>query len=106
VVQFVIQFDDPGQQVATADGRIQVGSGTGIGHAAIARQEDVDGAVDKVVAEPADRPSQRVDHVGEATGLGPRLALRGQEGHTKSHGGMVEGVVADARRLVRLNRFT
>ena len=49
--------------------------GTRFGHVAVARQEDIHGANDRLISQPADRPRERIDDVGETARLGPRLAL-------------------------------
>ena len=58
----------------------------GLGHRSVARQEDVDRRRDVVAVEAAERPGERVDDVGQAAGLGPRLAFRGEKGHAHRHG--------------------
>ncbi len=59
----------------------------GNGDAPVARQEDVDRGLELVTADRAERPGERIDHVGQAAGLGPRLALGRQERHPHRHGG-------------------
>jgi hypothetical protein len=54
------------------------------GDAAVARQEDVDRAVD-ASGQPAEAPGQRVDDVAEAAGLRPRLALGGDHRDAQRH---------------------
>ena len=50
----------------------------GTRHRAVARQEDLDRLVERA-GDPAEGPGERVDDVAEAAGLGPRLALGGDE---------------------------
>ena len=49
--------------------------GPRVRHAPIARQEDVDRHLGGLVGHAADGARQRIDHVGQASGLGPRLAF-------------------------------
>ena len=54
-------------------------------HAPVARQEDVDRRLDRAGREPAERPGQRVDDVGQPAGLGPRFAFGGEHRHAHRH---------------------
>jgi hypothetical protein len=73
------------QRIRHAD--VQVGDHRRRGHldAAIARQEDLHGAVDRT-RDPSQRPRQGIDDIAEPAGLGPRLALRGDEDHLHGAG--------------------
>lgn len=55
------------------------------GQAAVARQKDIDRRDDLVIAQAPEGPCERVDHIGQPAGLGPRLALRGDERNAQSH---------------------
>ena len=55
------------------------------------------------LGQPAQRPGQRVDHVGQAARLGPWLALGGEHRDTHRHRPMLP---APAARDRSLNRFT
>src|SRR4029079_18504211 len=70
------------------------------------RDEHVDRTVDVGAADLAERPRQRVDHVGQAAGLGPWLSLGGDEGDAHAHRGRVCPRATIAVRNASLNRFT
>ena len=74
----------------------------GQGHRPVAREEHVDRRLGPAV-RPAECPGERVHDVTETAGLGPRLALGGDE--RDAHGGMVAGPPGrgryDARRWSR-----
>ena len=55
------------------------------------REEHVDRRVGGVDRHLSDGACQRIDHVGQAPGLGPWLAFGGEERDAKSHARMVEG---------------
>ena len=58
----------------------------GLGHAPVARQEHLDRPLHDIALELAEGTRQGVDHVRQAAGLGPRLALGGEHHDAQRHG--------------------
>ena len=97
---------DPGPR-ATARDRARSGTGDARGSAAGRRRP----ASSSPPADLAQRAGQGVDHVGQAAGLGPRLAFGGDRSRRASaarigRGGGLHGPPTCARGELPLNRFT
>ena len=78
---------DPGRRARVRDAQCQRPLDTRrLGHAPVARQEDVDRRLQLRAVEVAERPRQGVDDVGQAARLGPRFTFGREHRDAHRHG--------------------